>query len=94
MNKFVLVPNAQKELYEATYWYELKSDDLGIRFYRNVYNIIDKILLNPQTYGYINKQYRQAGVTGFPYVIVYRFNQQKKMVTVVSVFHTSRNKNY
>ncbi len=81
---------ARLELIEAWTWYEDKQPGLGDRFKQQVYNCIDKIEREPERYQESKKNYRQVSVKIFPYLIIYRIHKRKKVIAIVSIFHTRR----
>ncbi|HEK21049.1 type II toxin-antitoxin system RelE/ParE family toxin [Mucilaginibacter sp.] len=81
---------AQYELFDGWAWYEKQQIGLGDKFENEVYKKISFVQSNPLIY---EKQgnFRQANTEIFPYLIVFRINEHKKMIFIVSVFHTRRN---
>lgn len=82
---------ARLELLEAWIWYEERQTGLGDRFKQKVYDCVKLIQQNPKRYRLRTKFYREAIVKIFPYLIIYRIRNRKKIIAIVSVFHTSRN---
>lgn len=82
---------ASKELEESWLWYEQRKEKLGDRFIQVVRNKLVDVSKNPEIYPLKNKNYREAVLSVFPFVIVFKINQGKKLVKIDSVFHTSRN---
>ncbi|MBS1935209.1 MAG: type II toxin-antitoxin system RelE/ParE family toxin, partial [Bacteroidetes bacterium] len=37
------------------------------------------------------KNYREAILSIFPFIVIYRINKKKKIVFIISVFHSKRN---
>ena len=81
---------ARLELLEAWEWYEDKQSGLGDRFKQYVYNCISIIEQHPERYPERRKNYREAIVKIFPYLIIYRVHKKRKVIAIVSVFHTRR----
>ena len=86
-----MLDKADEEFIEAIDWYEEQQEGLAERFIKELYNLYHAILLNPIGYQKIRKGYRQAQMTVFPYVIVYSVDEKEKVISILSVFHTSRN---
>lgn len=84
-------PEADKEYREAFLWYERKVKDLGYRFEKAVDETLHLILKNPVRYPKRKRLYREALVSDFPYVIIYKINKQTENIFISSLFHTSRN---
>ena len=81
---------ARLELAEAWEWYEDRQPGLGDRFKQHVFNCIQIIEQHPEQYPERRKNYREAIVKIFPYLVIYRIHKRKKVVAIVSVFHTRR----
>jgi plasmid stabilization system protein ParE len=86
-----LLLRARQELLAAWEWYEDKQPGLGDRFKEQVFKSILNIEKHPDRYPERTKNYREASVKIFPYLIIYRIRKRKKHIAVVSVFHTRRN---
>jgi mRNA-degrading endonuclease RelE of RelBE toxin-antitoxin system len=84
-------PLAEKEYLESVSWYEDNLTGLGIDFIGEVEKVLTRIETNPLLYAVKKKQFREAPIKTFPYVIVYKINSKQKQIIIVSVFHTSRN---
>lgn len=82
---------AQKEIAESWNWYEDRQLGLGDRFLKEITNNIRKIEQTPIRFPVRFKSYRETPVPVFPFLIIYRINEKKKIIRIVSVFHTSRN---
>jgi len=87
----VLSKKALKEIAVSWSWYEERLQYLGDRFVEEVKKTIIKIEENPHRYATKYKSYRQASVDTFPFLVIFRITERKKIVRIVSVFHTSRN---
>lgn len=85
-----LSTKAQKEILVSWNWYEDRLEGLGDRFVNEVKDAILKIVNNPNRYPIKYKSYRQISVNTFPFLIIYRINERRKIVRIVSVFHTSK----
>ncbi|TWR29340.1 type II toxin-antitoxin system RelE/ParE family toxin [Mucilaginibacter pallidiroseus] len=87
-----LLKKAEKDLKVACEWYEEKQHGLGGRFFTAVDNQIGLISKNPLQYNLrFSERYRFAPTTGFPYLIVYRFDEFRREIIILAIFHTSRN---
>ncbi len=87
----ILSGKAQKEVAVSWEWYEERSDGLGDKFLAEVITRLKDIENNPDRFPSRHKRYREALLLTFPFLIIYKINARKKLVRVVSVFHTSRN---
>ena len=84
-----LLFKARKEIFESWVWFEEQQAGLGDRFEKEVFEQIELIAKNPLHYP-LKKGFREANTDKFRFLIVYRFNQRTRAITIVSVFHTSR----
>jgi plasmid stabilization system protein ParE len=82
---------AQKEISESWNWYEERQQGLGDRFVRAVISRISEIEQHPERYPSRYKTYKETLIESFPYLIIYKVNKRKKIIRVLSVFHTSLN---
>ncbi len=85
----ILSNRAQKEIHQAWDWYEDRQPGLGDRFLKEVINRLRQIEQYPERYPNRYKSYQETSVPIFPFLIIYRLNSRKRIVRVVSVFHTS-----
>ena len=89
--RVIFHPEAETELYESVIWYEEVLSGLGGEFLKEVEKIIHHLNLHPFIYSKKKKNYREAVLRKFPFVVVYKINARKKEVNILSVFHTSQN---
>jgi len=92
MYSLIQKPRAILMTKDAYDWYELQKNGLGEEFLLELDGIYHKLQTQPEYYGKIKKNFRQAALKRFPFVIV--FEIIKKEVVVFAVFHTSRNPKY
>lgn len=90
---YEIVLKARKELLEAWEWYEDKQEGLGDRFRNQVNQKIKQVIQTPERYPEKKRSFREAKIDVFPYLLIYKIASRKKVVTIISVFHTSRNPN-
>ncbi len=84
----LLTPEAEQDIDEAILWYEKKKINLGIRFYFEALENLEKLKLHPQHYSFLQDDYRQVVLKNFPYKIVFKISSES--VIVFAVFHTGR----
>lgn len=89
--KLVVSPHAEREFDAAVEWYENDRPGRGKRFTAKVKQCFRAIRRSPRAYTVLTGPYRRIVVRPFPYIIVFRYDDAAKTVTVVDVFHTSRN---
>lgn len=82
---------AYKEITQSWNWYEDRQQDLGDRFLKEVISQIRIIEHSPDRFPTRFKFYKESSVPVFPFLIIYRIDKKKKLVRIVSIFHTSRN---
>jgi len=82
---------AQKEINESWNWYEERQPGLGDRFLKELTDRIYIIEQTPDKFPTRFKTYKETQVPVFPFLIIYRINNKKKLIRIVSIFHTSRN---
>ena len=87
----ILHPEAELELYESIIWYEQVLIGLGSEFLKNIERVLHHIYLHPLIYAKRKKNFREAVVKRFPFVIIYKVNKLEKEVHILSIFHTSQN---
>ncbi|MBK9153058.1 MAG: type II toxin-antitoxin system RelE/ParE family toxin [Chloracidobacterium sp.] len=69
-------------------YYEESSAGVGIRFSREVYATINRVIANPTLWPRITESTRRCFVRRFPYSVVYEIRE--KDVLIVAVAHFSR----
>lgn len=84
----ILSSKAQKEI--AFSW-EDRQYGLGDRFVQEIIANIQTIEQYPERQPTKYKMYRESRMNSFPFLIIYRINKKKRIIRIVSVFHTSRN---
>jgi plasmid stabilization system protein ParE len=84
-------PKADLEYQEAYAWYEEQLQGLGSRFESSLEQKLLSILSAPLLYPVKKYDVRECKINDFPYLIIYKFYPGKKLVFIISIFHTSRN---
>ena len=79
---------AELDICDARDWYERSRPGLGDEFTREVDATLSGIVTAPGRFKEICQGYRRALVTRFPYLVVFRFDDQQ--VVVVGVYRTNR----
>ncbi len=75
---------ADKELKEATRYYESKVDGLGFAFLDEVERVVDLIRDNPESAPRIYKVVRRKILRGFPYSIMYSIVDDSIRILAIS----------
>lgn len=84
-----LTQEAKLDVQEAWLWYEEKQVGLGDDFLVSLETSINHITHNPLLFEIKFQDLHVAPVKRFPYKIIYYL--QENRITVIAVFHTSRN---
>jgi len=84
----ILRPSARTEFDDAADWYDRRQAGRGAAFTAAVRRVLGVVAAAPDTYPEVYDDVREAPVPGYPYVIYYRIAPGQ--ITVLAVFHTSR----
>lgn len=69
----------------------MQQKGLGNRFINIIQAKLELIAEFPERYPKRKRNFREAPVKIFPFIIVYTFYKRKKIISVSSIFHTRRN---
>lgn len=83
---------AEKEIRSTWTWYEERQIGLGDRFVDELLHKVRAIQQEPELFSNKYKFYREVKLAVFPMLIIYRINKRKKVIRIVAVFHTSRDR--
>ncbi len=86
MYNLILLNSAKLELYNAIAFYNTREDKLGKLFSKNAFHLIETILSNPKLFVKVKKEYRQALIKKFPFVIVYKIDDKTKLLLLFRFF--------
>ncbi len=89
--QYFLHEDAYEEYIKAYEWYELKQKGLGEKFMAFVEKKLLQISEHPKYYGKRHKNYREAKVENFPYMIVFEFFENKELIHISAIYHSKRN---
>jgi plasmid stabilization system protein ParE len=84
----IVNPEAEADLADARAWYEGQRAGLGDVFLDRVDEVFKLVQRMPELYGKVFQDLRVARVRRFPYLVVYRIDDDQ--VTVVAIYHASR----
>jgi plasmid stabilization system protein ParE len=87
----ILTEEAEQDLTDAADWHEGQRRGRGARLLARITETIEAVRRTPKAFTALRGEYRKAPVHRFPYVVVYRHDEQAGAVTVYAVFHTSQN---
>jgi plasmid stabilization system protein ParE len=82
---------ARREFIQSWNWYEDRQRGLGDRFLKEVADRVEMIERAPGKFPTRFKSYKETPVPVFPFLIIYRINEKKRLIRIVSLFHTARN---
>ena len=86
--ELILQEEASLEILEAYIYYEDAQKGLGEKFMKHLDKYLRRIQNNPKHFQ-VKKNYREAFIKKFPYVIVFDIIDSK--IIVLSVFNTNQN---
>ncbi|MEG0761362.1 ParE toxin of type II toxin-antitoxin system, parDE [Chryseobacterium piscicola] len=89
--KIVISENADFDLSEIADWYNEINKKLIWLFLKDFKKTIKHISENPFSCEFRYGNFRIAYLKRFPFGIHYQFDENKNMLKIFSVFHTSRN---
>ncbi|MDI9365788.1 MAG: type II toxin-antitoxin system RelE/ParE family toxin [Flavobacterium sp.] len=75
----------KEDVAEALDYYDAISESLAFRFEKELNEAFDKLEQQPYSYFKINGKYRRIVLPSFPYMVVYRIEEQT--VIIIAVFH-------
>lgn len=78
----------KEDVAEALDYYDAISESLALRFEKELNEAFDKLEQQPYYYFKINGKYRRIVLPSFPYMVVYRIEEQT--VIVIAVFHQKK----
>lgn len=80
---------AELKIIEIVDWYDFKKQGLGGRFYKELLNEFDKIILHPTSYSYNKNFFRRAIFKHFPPLIIFKGTEKK--IIIYSIIYGGRN---
>jgi len=89
--KIIYSKRAVNELQEAINWYNRKKKGLGASLKKEVQEVIQKIISNPNYTSIRYDSSHMAACSSFPYAIHYEADISNKLIRVTAIFHFSRN---
>ena len=89
MHHLIFKPRAIQMQKDAFDWYQQQKEVLGELFLKELDTVYRKVQNFPTAYGKKDRNFRQAMLKKFPYVVVFKII--KTTIVVYAVFHTSRN---
>ena len=91
MYKIIISPLAKQDIQEAAHWYNDKQSGLGKRFTSHIRLKLNFIKKDPKIAANRYNEVRTAVLDIFPFMVHYMINEDKKLIVVLSILHTSLN---
>ena len=88
----ILHPEADDEFQAAIEVHQTESQELGVRFYREVLTTLARIESHPRAWPRLRGAVRKCLVTGFPFKLLYTIDPDR--ILVVAVMHAKRRPDY
>jgi len=89
--KAVYSPNSKADIKQAIAYYQKNaSKTIAKKFYKEVRESVAHLCKSPYYRGFYNGN-RGFVMRVFPYIIFYKVEEDKQLILVKSVFHTSQN---
>ena len=93
MNHSIMFRHKALEDYdEARLWYQNHSETAKTRFEKAINQGLSKIAATPKAYSCRFEDARMMPLKKLPYLICYRVDDVKKIVTVIAVWHQARDR--
>lgn len=70
---------------------EDKQEGLGDRFIKQANLKIKQVIQSPERYPEKKRSFRETKIDAFPYLLIYKISNRKKVITIIFVFHTRQN---
>ena len=83
-----LLPEAEKELFEAAQWYSQQAVGLDYEFIRCIDEAMARIVRAPLMFSVVHRDRRRIIVKRFPYSII--FDVMEDEILIYAIFHFSR----
>ncbi len=88
--KLAILRSGNQDLNKGFHWYEGQRAGLGKRFRAAVNACTTGIARSLKAGRIVQDPYRRAVVRGFPYIVIYYYDEPNDTVIVHGVFHTSQ----
>lgn len=90
MFQVIIVPSASADIRDSALWYEQQQKGLGRRFTEQVKKKVHFIRQHPESYSVKYDHCRTAILKTFPYMIHYLVEEDRELIVILAVLHTSR----
>ncbi len=87
-----LRPEVERDVAEATAWYEDRQPGLGSDFIAEIIRVWDALADNPLLHSqrHPTKNIRWRMTERFPYRVIYEVNEAQRALTIAAVLHAAR----
>jgi hypothetical protein len=85
---FTFHPDARIEFIDSIAFYERSREGLGLRFSREVYATIDRVMLGPTAWPLLTENTRRCLARRFPFGIGYEIREED--ILIIAVTHLNR----
>jgi len=89
---FTFHPEAEIEFLHAIEYYEECEKELGYDFAIEVYTTIERAVLHPKAWPFIEDEIRRVLVKRFPYGVLY--SEESEEIFIIAVMHLHRDSDY
>ena len=83
-----LLPDAERELEDAFWWYEHQRAGLGLEFLLSFDAVVESLRRLPDVHELVALRTRKALLRRFPYLVLYAVEDERILIT--AVFHGRR----
>jgi len=89
--KVIISDSAKNDIKDSALWYNKQQAGLGKRFTKSIKDCINAIQLLPESFQIRYKNNRAGIPYKFPYLVIYNVNKDDKTISIIAVFHSSKN---
>ena len=89
-----ILPQAENEIEEARDWYSQQAQGLGESLLIEIEKALEVIIERPTLWPIHKRGLRQCMLHKFPYILHYRWDESKDVVTLYAVAHAKRRPGY
>ena len=87
-------PEARKEFYDASHWYEDRSIFAGDRFVKSVRAAVEAIMADPLRHQPVGDGVRVFRLKKYPIRLYYSFDGSAEVIRIYAVMHEKRRPDY
>ena len=87
-------PEAEEEFIKAIDFYEAQERELGLDFSIEVYQAIQRIIANPESWTKRSENIRRILLQRFPFGILYNYDLKTEEIFIIAVMHLRRQPDY